>query len=255
MNITELTNRVNALQGKVGLYYKNLVTGEAMSVNSGAQFEAASLPKLAILLLVLKMAEEGEISLHDKVVIRESQKVGGCGAIKSMTGDVELEVLDVCKLMITISDNTATNAMIRFCGLERIAKEWKTWGLEITRLEREYFDDEAHERGLRNYVCPEEIGHLLEKIYERSFVSENVSAMAEEILMAQQIRHKIPGYIGRSFPIANKTGESTGVTHDGAIVFAEREPFVLVVCSEHTDVPETERFIREIALEFYEENK
>ena len=33
-----------------------------------------------------------------------------------------------------------------------------------------------------------------------------------------------------------------------------RLPFVLVICSEDTDVPETERFIREIALELYQEN-
>ena len=72
-------------------------------------------------------------------------------------------------------------------------------------------------------------------------------------MLLQQIRHKIPGYIGRKKKIANKTGEDGNTTHDAAIVFAG-EPFILVVCSNDTDVPETERFIREIALELYQEN-
>ena len=126
-------------------------------------------------------------------------------------------------------------------------------GLSATRFERCYFDDEAQARGLSNYVCPGEIGMLLEQIYRRSFCCEAVSAHAEEILLLQQIRHKIPGYIDGGEKIANKTGENGKVTHDGAIVFAEK-PFVLVICSEDTDVPETERFIREIALELYQEN-
>ena len=150
--------------------------------------------------------------------------------------------------MITISDNTATNALLRLVGFERLRRDMEAMGLSATRFERCYFDDEAQARGLSNYVCPGEIGMLLEQIYRRSFCCEAVSAHAEEILLLQQIRHKIPGYIDQGEKIANKTGESGKVTHDGAIVFAEK-PFVLVICSEDTDVPETERFIREIALE------
>ena len=94
---------------------------------------------------------------------------------------------------------------------------------------------------------------LLKKIYNRDFVDEETSEKIENVLLLQQIRHKIPGYIGRKKKIANKTGEDTGTTHDASVVFA-RSPFVLVITSNDTDVPETERFIREIALELYEEN-
>jgi beta-lactamase class A len=90
-------------------------------------------------------------------------------------------------------------------------------------------------------------------IYNREFVSPEMSEKIEETLLLQQIRHKIPGYIGRKKKIANKTGEDGNTTHDTAIVFAKK-PFILVVASNDTNVPETERFIREIALELYEEN-
>ena len=248
-----IEKRIGELKGHIGFYYKNLVTGECCRCHSEDVFVAASLPKLALLLEVLQLAHDGEFSLADKVKVCDSQKVGGCGALKSFPGDVEIEIETLCRLMITISDNTATNALLRLVGLSRLKEDFARMGLAKTRLERLYFDSEAEARGLVNEVCPEEIGMLLEQIYRREFCCEEVSAKAEEILLLQQIRHKIPGYIGRSKKIANKTGESGNVTHDGAIVFAEK-PFVLVICSDNTDVPQTERFIREIALKLYNEN-
>ncbi|MBR6529289.1 MAG: serine hydrolase, partial [Firmicutes bacterium] len=94
---------------------------------------------------------------------------------------------------------------------------------------------------------------LYKMIYNREFMSPEISEKIEETLLLQQIRHKIPGYIGRKKKIANKTGEDGNATHDSAIVFAKK-PFVLVITSNDTNVPETERFIREIALELYDEN-
>ena len=253
MDRASIEKRLKELKGHVGIYYKNLVTGDTFDYQGQDEFEAASLPKLALLLEVLKLAHEGCFSLTDKIEVLESQKVGGCGALKSFPGDVYVEIETLCRLMITISDNTATNALLRLVGFERLRTDMQAMGLESTRFERLYFDDEAEARGLSNYVCPEEIGMLLTQIYNREFCCEEVSAHAEEILLLQQIRHKIPGYIGRSKKIANKTGEDNGVTHDGAIVFSKK-PFVLVICSERTDVPQTERFIREVALELYQEN-
>ena len=253
MDRKAVEKRLGELKGHIGFYYKNLVTGETYGYHSEDSFVAASLPKLALLLEVLQLAHAGEFSLTDKIKVRDSQKVGGCGALKSFPGDVEIEIQTLCRLMITISDNTATNALLRLVGFPRLAEDFAKMGLFKTRLERCYFDSEAEARGLVNEVCPGEIGMLLEQIYRREFCCEEVSAKAEEILLLQQIRHKIPGYIGRSKKIANKTGESENVTHDGAIVFAEK-PFVLVICSDHTDVPQTERFIREVALELYDEN-
>ena len=253
MDRASIEKRLGELKGHVGFFYKNMVTGESFEYQSKDEFEAASLPKMALLLEVLKLAHDGDISLTDKVEVLDSQKVGGCGALKSFPGDVSVDIETLCRLMITISDNTATNALIRLVGFERLRTDMQAMGLEKTRFEKLYFDSEASARGLCNYVCPAEIGMLLTQIYNREFCCEEVSAHAEEILLLQQIRHKIPGYIGRSKKIANKTGETDGVTHDGAIVFAEK-PFVLVICSERTDVPQTERFIREVALELYREN-
>ena len=90
MDKKKLEQRLTALKGHIGFYYKNLVTGETYQYHSEDAFEAASLPKLALLLEVLKLAQEGVLHLTDKVKVKDGDKVGGCGALKSFPGDLEV---------------------------------------------------------------------------------------------------------------------------------------------------------------------
>lgn len=74
-------------------------------------------------------------------------------------------------------------------------------------------------------ASPVEMGRLLEGI-ERCTVAAKASC--EEmlrILSAQQVRHKIPHYL--SVPVANKTGDTGGVTNDVAIVYAHSGPIII----------------------------
>ena len=254
MDRKSIVEKIDKLPGKVGFYYKNLTDGTEICYNEKETYISASIIKLPIFMSVMKLVEEGKLNLDDKYTVTMAEKVGGCGAIISFTGDVELDLMSLCRLMITISDNTATNKIIRIVGLEEMGRQFKALGLEKTQLQRYFFDSEAAEKGFKNVVCTEEIAHLFESIANRTFISKEVSEKIEEVLLMQQIRHKIPGYIDIDSPyIANKTGEDDGITHDGPIVYAEK-PFILVVTSENTCVPETEKFIRQIALDLYKEN-
>ena len=248
-----LDERIEKLEGKIGFYYENLVDGQKLTYNENEAFMAASVIKVPIFMCAAKMVNEGKLSWDQKVLVKDEDKRPSCGALLSLTGDLEVDVDSLCKLMITLSDNTATNMMIRTVGLDNLKAFFKEMGCTNTKIERELFDSEAFAKGLDNYFAPADIAKLYKLIYNREFVSPEISEKIEETLLLQQIRHKIPGYIGRKKKIANKTGEDGNTTHDTAIVFA-KNPFILVVASNDTNVPETERFIREIALELYEEN-
>lgn len=248
-----LEKRIETLQGKIGFYYENLVSGEKLTYNEYEGFLAASVIKVPIFMCVAKQVSEGKLRWDQKVIVRDEDKKPSCGALLSLTGDVEVDIDSLCKLMITLSDNTATNMLIRIAGMENIQNWLEEMGFKNTKIQRELFDSEATKKGLDNYIAPAEIGALLKLVYNREYISPEISEKIEETMLLQQIRHKIPGYIGRKKKIANKTGEDGLTTHDSAIVFAKK-PFILVITSNETNVPETERFIREIALELYDEN-
>lgn len=235
--------------GRSGFYYKNLETGAVESYNGDDEFQAASVIKLPMLAAVMYVEREEPGTLSRRVTIEEKHKVPGCGAIQHITGENSYDLESLCRLMITISDNTATNAIIRCFGIDRLNEIFRLLGMRATRLSRMLFDAEASRRGLENMFTPHEIASLLEQIYDGSCVGREQSEFMLDLLLRQQINHKIPGYLPSSIKVAHKTGEDDGIANDAGIVFT-KSPFVIVFASNGTNVPAFERAIRELSLEY-----
>jgi len=234
------------LPGHIGLYYKDLSSGRELCYNEDMPFIAASVIKLPIMMDVYKKAASGKLSFSDTLQMREYKKVGGCGAICSIDEDIALSIKSLVRLMITISDNTATNILIRHAGINELKQSFEEMGLQKTVVGRELFDMEALERGIQNYFTPREIGSLLESLYNGTFISQDASKEMIDILKAQQICHKIPDSLPPGVAVANKTGESSGVTHDAGIVYGEK-PFIFVFASMETDTSRANCVLRRAA--------
>ena len=251
MRYDEIPGRLAQLPGDIGFYYKNLSNGETLGYRENELFESASVIKLPIYAVLMKLRETGEIDFSEKLLCREEDKFPSCGALQYFTGEVSVDLRTLCGLMISLSDNSATNLLMRRLGIDFLNEQFKTIGLAKSHIERYLFDSEASARGLENRIAPAEMGSLLEQIALRRFVSVAASEEMEALLRRQQIKHKIPGYLPRGTGVAHKTGEDAGITNDVGIVFA-REPFVLCFASNRTDVPQAERTLRELSLALYE---
>ena len=238
----------DALPGHVGFYYKNLITGLEYGIRPEETYLAASVIKFPLLLYVLHRAEKGELSLSDKVIVENWEKVPSCGGLNQFTDSVEVDIRTLCRLMIVLSDNTATNKLLRLCGFEETNATFRDMGLEKTVIQRLLFDYEAARQGFQNYICPKEIGSLLERLYKKEFVSPEVSQYAIDILLDQQVDHKLNGKLCGEVPIAHKTGEDDGLSNDVGIVFA-KEPFVICFAGHDTDVYRWEDLIRRAAYD------
>ena len=248
MTKNEILERLASLPGDIGFYYKDLVSGDSFGYREKDMFQAASVIKLPIYAVVMKLWAEGKLSLSEKILCRDEDKLPPCGALYFFTGEVETDIRTLCGLMISLSDNAATNLLLGRFGLDFFNEEFKKIGLKDTHLERRLFDPESAAQGKENRIVPAEIGGLLERIYRHEFVSEDVSREMEKLLLEQQINHKIPGYLPEGTPVAHKTGEDDGITNDVGVVYGEK-PFVICFASNRTDVPESERALRAISLE------
>ena len=241
-----------AMEGRVGFYFKNLVTGENLGYNQREQFLPASIVKLPLLAAMFLMRERGETDFREKITIKRDEKLPGCGVVSHMTGDengdVTLDIETLYKFMIVISDTTATNALYKHYGNDAVISALKELGLEGTQFNRAFYDSIREEKGIQNYFVPEEIGELLEKMYDRRLVSEKVSEEIEKILLQQQVNHKMGGMLPIGFPIAHKTGEEEDKSHDVGIVYV-KEPFIACFASYKTDIPAFEDFIRRTVYE------
>ena len=241
-----------AMEGRVGFYFKNLVTDENLGYNQREQFLPASIVKLPLLAAMFLMRERGETDFREKITIKRDEKLPGFGVVSHMTGDengdVTLDIETLYKFMIVISDTTATNALYKHYGNDAVISALKELGLEGTQFNRAFYDSIREEKGIQNYFVPEEIGELLEKMYDRRLVSEKVSEEIEKVLLQQQVNHKMGGMLPIGFPIAHKTGEEEDKSHDVGIVYV-KEPFIACFASYKTDIPAFEDFIRRTVYE------
>ena len=245
-----IRNEMDSIPGHTGFYYLNLVNGDEYGVREDEVFGAASLIKLPLYMHIMAESAAGRMSLDDKLTITEADKVPICGALTRFTGDVEADVRTLCKLMISISDNTATNRLIDYSTIPGAQAGFRSMGLEKTQLTRKLFDRTASRAGLRNTICPKEIGHLLAMLYRNEFVSEAVCKEIIDTLLLQQVDHKLNGKICGEVPIAHKTGEDDELSNDVGIVYA-KEPFVICFAGHDTDVYRWEDLMRQATYELY----
>ena len=252
--LQSIREEMETLPGHLGFYYKNMVTGTEFAIREDEIYGAASIIKFPLFLHILSECEKGNMSLDDRLVTEDSDKVPSCGALNMFTGSVETDIRTLCRLMICISDNTATNRLIKHCGFEAIEKGFSEMGLDKTRIRRLLFDASANARGIRNAISPGELGRLLEKLYRGEFVSREVSNYAIQVLTEQQIGHKLGGKLGEDVLIAHKTGEDTNLSNDIGIVYADK-PFVICFTGHETDVYRWEDLMRRAAYDLYLANK
>lgn len=251
MDLQNIIARIEEIPGEKGFFYKNLVTAEQSEYNADRGFSPASVIKFPILMAVFKMAAEGKTSLSDRIVVKHEDKMPSCGALNSFTDEPSVDIRTLCSLMITISDNTATNVLIDHFGTEVLNHQFEEMGLCMTRVNRKLFDMEAAARGLSNVVQIREIAILLEKLYRKEFVSESVCEDILEIMCRQQIKHKIRGMLPPGTKAAHKTGEDDDITNDVGIVFA-KQPFICCYMSNKTVTYIFNDFIRKTTRELYE---
>ena len=251
----KLMEKMRSAPGTVALYYRPLEGGCAQMYNADEPLLAASVIKLPIMVEAFRQFEAGLCNPEEKYVLREADKLPSCGALNCLHAGLELTLMDLVKLMIVLSDNTATNVLIDRLGKDNINATMRAMGMRQSVLRRKIFDPAGRAAGIENTVSAREIGELLEGLYAGRLVSPRASAQMLEILRNQKLNGKMPFYLKpRGIAVAHKTGEDDGITHDVGVVYAP-QPFVLCMLSNETDVPVFERIIQDAALELADMNR
>ncbi len=248
-----IARRIRAFHGEMGLYAKNLDTGETIAVNADQRFPTASLIKLAVLAEVYRQLDAGTLRKDQTVILRDADKAGDETVPLNMLHDgASLTVADLLHFMIAYSDNTATNLLVGLVGTANVDALLDAHGLTKTRLYRPTFRDghadvlpeEEKEFGLGS-TTPREAAGLLEVIAEGKIVGRAAGDAMIGLLSEQQDRAMIP----RSLPfltdeilVANKTGwdeeklaDAKGfkgdVRNDAAFVKTKKTRYVIAICA------------------------
>ncbi len=251
-----ILNRLSQMEGKVSFCYKNLAGGETFGYQTELPLRPASVMKLFVLTEAFRRFEEGSLNPDEFVTIPRAECYPSCGAITYLHDDFSLTIHDMCVLMIILSDNSATNYLIKLLGLEEINRTIRALGLRDSAVNRRLWDFEAEQRGIQNVSSTRDTVRWLELLWKRELVSPKASREMLEILKNQRLNGKIPFFIhalDNARPIAHKTGEESRTTHDVGIVFADR-PFIVCFMANDADVPAFERLMQDVSLELFNAN-
>ena len=134
------------VDGVVGYEIVDLTSNERVAHLERESFPTAPAIKLAIVFELFKRAGDGRVKLDETVTLDRAKAVGGSGVLVHM-GTPTLSIRDYATLMVTLSDNTATNVLIDRLGMADITKGMQQLGLPGTRLRRHMMDGAAARRG------------------------------------------------------------------------------------------------------------
>ena len=118
--------------GKVALYAKDIRTGKTVAINADEPVNTASVIKVAIMLEAMYQVKEGRASFDDVLQLRKEDQVSGSGVLLLFRPPAQINLETALALMITQSDNTATNLVLARIGRENVNQRLRSLGLTLT---------------------------------------------------------------------------------------------------------------------------
>lgn len=244
-----LEGRIAASGAEVGLYFRDLRTGDSVLVAPDLRLHAASMMKVPVMIQVFRDAEAGRLRLEDTVAVTRafSSIMDGSPYELSIADDSDrllygrrrATVRELVDRMITVSSNLAANLLIELVGAERVTRTMRDLGADSIEVLRGVEDIKAYEAGLSNTTTARDLGVIFGAIAECRAASPASCGGMLEILARQAFRGGIPAGLPAGTRVAHKTGRITRIHHDGGIVYLDDEPaYVLVVLTRGIEDPE-----------------
>jgi beta-lactamase class A len=237
-----LETAMRGYAGVAGVSVANLRTGETLSIRGGETFPSASLIKVAILVTLLDEASKGSLRLDERIGMIARDRVGGSGVLQHMASGLNLTLEDAAWLMITVSDNTATNLLLDRLNIRTVWSKMEALGLPRTKIHSKTFlrstsvaMDSSVKYGL-GVTTPDETAKLFALLHQGRAVSPAMDSLALRMLRANQDAEKLQRWLPGDLAAAHKSGDVDQARNDCGILYGQEAPVaVCVMTRENQD--------------------
>ncbi len=258
---TEIDQIPTNFQGRMGYHIEDLNTGTIHQHNATQRFPTASVIKIAVMLELYTQVNQGRHTLDDRHRLEGDIATHGSGTLSILKDAPELTLRDFCRIMITVSDNSATDFLMNLLSLDAINATLDELGYSNIRAsmtmgqyhfgmahmehlpctpENEELFNKRMAEGAKDYnsvsfsdslknnvASPAELVDLLKRLQRGELVSPQASADMIDMLKLCNDRRMLNRDLDRSVEIAHKSGSSGRIKGNAGIVYLPSGPLVI----------------------------
>lgn len=254
----EITRAAQSAGGTVGVSAIHIESGRRVALNSGERFPMASTYKVPIAVQLLTRVDQGDILLDQMIEVKPSDLHPGSGVLTSLFNKpgVVLSVRNLLELMLLISDNSATDLLLRLAGgPETVTARMRALGIRDMEIHRPTINLIADSAGYnlppetewtpelfkkfheattpesrkaaaakfaadpRDTTTPAAMGVLLELIYRGEILKPKSGTLLLDIMeRCRTGGARLKGILPGKTIVAHKTGTIGGITNDVGII-------------------------------------
>lgn len=230
----------DAHHGVVGYTVVNLETGERLSRRGDEPFPTASLIKVPIAVALMEQVAAGQLSLDDRITVLRIEKVPGAGILQFLHDGAEITIRDAAWLMLTLSDNTATNLLLSRIEIRRVWDAMEKRGLPRTKVHSKVFlrlasvaPDSSVKYGL-GVSTPGEMARLFTMLAD----GKAVTPAADSVIM-DMLDHNEDGQLLQRYNdgirAPHKTGATDAVRTECTVFYLQSRVVACVFTRENLD--------------------
>lgn len=225
---------VEGYPGVAGFYAVDLKSGAGYGVRPDEVFFSASTIKIPVMVAVYRRIDEGKLSYSDTFQTIEGDWAAGAGWLRWDTPGATTTVEDSLWLMITQSDNVATNALVRMVGGEDYVNEVaRSMGTKNTILYEKLSSERAAVPSLDNRTTPRDMALMLREIQYKNAASDFACEEMIGLLEQNNLEFWMEAGVPEGMPVANKAGWLDATYNDAGVVEYEDRPYVLAAFTKY----------------------
>jgi len=245
---TNLESRVRAeidpFKGKVFLFAQNLDTGQTYSFNGDERVRTASTIKIAVMIEVFARVADGRAKWTDELVLTPAARYAGSGILPELSDGLRLTLRDCVRLMMTLSDNTATNMVLDYLSTDAVNERMESLGFKQTRIMRRVGSGGESKAGKEpdnkrfglGATTPHEMVEIMAKLEGGEIVNKEASKEMIDLMKREQARYAI----GRSIPevpMASKYGALDALRSCVAILYTKQGKIAIAITVDDMPKP------------------
>ncbi|PKA99117.1 beta-lactamase class A [Flavobacteriaceae bacterium MAR_2009_75] len=242
---SQLKELIENFDGHAHVYAENLTTGQVIDIEASSIHNAASEAKIYILLTYAEQVNSGAFDPTSLITLTEEDKVLGSGVLRFEYPGNQVSLSFVAYLMMSISDNVATNILLREVGgIEAVDNFLKKVGINDTKVQGEVFRGDWISTSAKSLATaaqilarPEKYGYptkaadlcksIMLKHYEDNGLARHLpwSPFVEEVTTMEAFEKYKPIYAG--IELYGKAGYTPGYRGDVAYIKTSKSEYVI----------------------------